>query len=76
MGGLEPEDLDTLLEGLSDEGTERLLKTLEPHIGQPASHELPKNSGAITGTYTAKEAEKWFAEYEKATSETSADESS
>ena len=38
-------------------------------IDQPASYELPKNSNAITGTYTAEEAEQWIAEYNEAMSE-------
>ena len=43
-------------------------KTLEPHIDQPISHELPENSGAVTGAYTKEEAEKWITEYEAAMS--------
>ena len=65
-GGLEPEDLDSLAESLSDEGAKRLREELEPHIGQPESHELPKYSGAVTGIYTAEEAEEWITEYERA----------
>ncbi len=45
------------------------LEALEPHIDQPVSHELPEDSGAITGAYTEEEAEKWIAEYEAAMSE-------
>lgn len=64
-GGLEPEDIDSLLEGLSDEKAQELRKKLQPHIGQPKSNKLPENSGAITGFYTKEEAEEWIAEYEK-----------
>ena len=32
-------------------------------------YELPENSGAITGAYTAEEAEQWIAEYNEAMSE-------
>ena len=69
QGGLNREDVDSLVEGLSDEKEKELRGRLEPHIGQPVSHELPENSGAITGAYTAEEAEQWIAEYEKAMSE-------
>ena len=65
-GELQEEDLDTLSEGLSDDQAQTLRKTLRPHVGQPASHELPPNSGAKTGAYTQKKAEQWIAEYNKA----------
>ena len=68
-GGLEQKDLDTLCECLSAEKAQELREKLTPHIGQPASHELPENSGAKTGAYTQKEAERWIAEYNKAMSE-------
>ena len=64
-GGLKREDLDSIVEGLSNEEAERLRKKLEPHIGQPESNTLPDDSGAKTGTYTKDEAEEWIAEYEK-----------
>ena len=63
-GGLSREEVDAIVEGLSDEGTKRLRMTLGPHIGQPKSHELPKDSEAITGAYSAEEAERWIFEYE------------
>ena len=69
QGGLSREDVDSLIEGLSGEKEKELRGKLEPHIGQPVSHELPKNSGAITGTYTAEEAEQWIAEYNEAMAE-------
>ena len=65
-GGLREKDLEVLCEGLSDYQAKVLRKKLTPHIGQPASHELPKNSGAKTGTYTQKEAKRWIAEYNRA----------
>ena len=68
-GGLSQEDVDSFVEGLSDKGAEMLREKLMPHVGKPASHRLPKNSGAITGAYSAEEAEEWIAEYKKATSE-------
>ena len=67
--GLQEEDLKTLCEGLSDDQGQALRKKLESHVGQPASHELLKNSGAVTGTYTQKEAEQWIAKYNDAMSE-------
>ena len=66
-GGLNQEDLDSLVEGLSDEKARRLREKLMPHVGKPASHQLPENSGAVTGAYAEEEAEKWIAEYKKAT---------
>ena len=65
-GGLNREDVDALVKGLSDEGAKDLRERLEPHIGKPASHKLPEGSGAETGTYTAEQAEEWIAEYEAA----------
>ena len=66
-GGLGQQDLDSFVEGLSSEKAEALRQRLEPHIGQPPSCELPKGYGAITGAYTAEDAECWIAEYKKAT---------
>ena len=68
-GGLSQEDLDALVEGLSDDKAKKLRETLKPHIDQPVSNKLPENSGAITGAYTAEEAEQWIAEYEEAMSD-------
>ena len=69
QGGLSQENIDSFVEGLSDEKTSQLRDLLEPQIDEPISHELPENSGAITGVYTEKEAEQWIAEYEIAMSE-------
>ena len=74
-GGLSEEDVDSCVEGLSDAGARKLRVRLQPHIGQPISHELPENSGATTGTYSEEEAEKWIAEYEQAISEVPGDDS-
>ena len=69
-GGLSQEDVDSFIEGLSDEkAKEELRETLKPHIDKPPSYQPPENSGAITGSYTAEEAEKWIAEYKEAISE-------
>ena len=67
-GGLNQEDVDSLVEGLSDEVAEGLRKKLAPHIDQPGSNELPENSEAVIGAYTKEEAEGWIAEYERAIS--------
>ncbi len=68
-GGLTREDVDSILERLSNEKAQVLKKELEPHIGQPLVYGLPERSGAQTGAYTRQEAETWIAEYEKAISE-------
>ena len=68
-GGLSQEDVDSLIKGLPDYLAMRLRGKLRPHIGEPESHELPQDSGAERGAYTAEEAEKWIAEYEQAISE-------
>ena len=67
-GGLKKEDMDSLVEGISEAAAKMLQNALEPHIGQPESRELSENSGAVTGAYTKEEAEGWIAEYEKAMS--------
>ena len=66
-GGLTQNDVDSSVKGLSGEKVKEFQEKLEPHIDQPISHELPENSGAITGTYTTEEAEKWIAKYNEAT---------
>ncbi len=65
-GGLKEAIVGDLVSGLPDWQAERLRIRLEPHIGKPASREFPEDSGAITGTYTAEQAEEWIAEYEAA----------
>ncbi len=69
-GGLKREDVNSIVEGLSNEEARELRAKLEPHIGKQISYELPRDSGAIIGAYTEDEAEQWIAEYEKAMSET------
>ena len=64
-GGLNEGTVDCLVEDLSGEEAKTLRRSLEPHIGKPASHALPKDSGAIIGAYTEEEAERWIAEYEE-----------
>ena len=74
-GGLSQKDCDSFVKGLPDEIAEELRKNLEPHIGKPKSSKMPKDSCAITGSYTKEEAEQWIAEYEQAISEVPGDDS-
>ena len=74
-GGLSEDDVDSLVEDLPDDEAKELRERLTPHIGKPKSNQLPKNSHAITGSYTKEDAEKWIAEYEQAMSEVPEDDS-
>ena len=75
-GGLSQGDVDSFVAGVHDMRTTTLMRNqLAPHIGKPKSNQLPQDSGAITGSYTKEEAEKWIAEYEQATSEVPEDDS-
>ena len=80
-GKLSQEELDSIVAYFSDSDEEDeaerevLRERLMPHVGKQASYELPENSGAITGTYTEEDAEKWIAEYEQAMSEVPEDDS-
>ena len=74
-GGLSQKDVDSLVKDLSDAQAKELRERLTPHIGQPASNQLPENSDAIIGSYTEEEAEQWIAEYEQAMSEVPEDDS-
>ena len=66
-GGLSKEDVNSFVKGLPDEVAQELREPLTPHLGKPPSHEPPAE--AITGAYTAEDAERWIAEYKQATSE-------
>ena len=68
-GGLTQEDLDSLVEGLSDDAATKLRAKLILHVSKPVSHELPEDSGAILGSYTKEETEQWIDEYNKVMSE-------
>ena len=75
-GELNQEDVDSLVKDLPDKEAKELREKLEPHIGAPKSNELPTgHNGPITGSYTAKDAEKWIAEYEQSMSEVPEDDS-
>ena len=68
-GGLSREDVDSLVEGLSNEKAKELREKLESHIDAPESNKLPREfSHIFTGAYTEEEAEEWIAEYEEAMS--------
>ena len=67
-GGLQQDDVDSFVKCLPGE-EEKLWERLRLHINKPASNELPKDSGAVIGSYTAKEAEQWIAKYNEAMSE-------
>ena len=58
--GLTQEEVDKV------EGSDDLKERLQPHVGKAANHELPEDSGAITGKYTQEDANKWTAEYREA----------
>ncbi len=73
-GGLSQKDMDSLVEGLSEDQATWLRYRLRRHIDIPESYELPENIGAI-GAYTAEEAKQWIAEYEQAMSEVPEDDS-
>ena len=67
-GGLGQDTLDCIVGDLPVEADKKLREKLTRHLDKPKSNKLPKNSGAITGTYTRKDAEKWIAEYNEAMS--------
>ena len=75
FGGIEREEVDALIKDLPPETAKILQITLTPHIGRPLSFQMPENSGAITGSYSKEDAEKWIAEYEEAMSEVPGDDS-
>ena len=68
-GGLSREDVESIIEGWPERDADEFLVRLRPHIRRTVSHELPEDSRAITGAYTAEEAEQWIAEYNEAMSE-------
>ena len=72
-GGIGQGVVDSLCEGLSEDKKMEIREILRHYIEQPVSYGLPESSGAITGTYSEEEAEKWIAEYEEAMSEMSED---
>ena len=67
-GGLGQDTLDCIVGDLPVEADKKLREKLTRHLDKPKSNKLPKNSGAITGTYTREDAEKWIAEYKEAMS--------
>ncbi len=67
-GGLGQDALDCIVGDLFLEKDKKLREKLTRHLDKPKSNELPESSGAITGTYTREDAEKWIAEYNEAMS--------
>ena len=67
-GGLGQDALDCIVGDPFSEEDKKLREKLTRHLDKPKSNKLPENSGAITGTYTEEEAEKWIAEYNEAMS--------
>ncbi len=68
-GGLSRENVDSFVEGLSDEKANELREKLEPHIDRLPNNQLPTDSGADTRTYSKKDVETWINEYKEAMSE-------
>ncbi len=62
-GDLTADDIDSFANALTDESAIELRRKLQSHVGQPESTELPKDSGAIVGSYTKEDAEEWIFEY-------------
>ena len=65
-GGLSRNDVDSFINDLPSYAIDEFREKLEPHIDQPASNELPEDSGAIVGAYTKEEAAPWITEYHEA----------
>ena len=68
-GGLEPQDVNALVKGMTEEKAEGLRERLTSHIDRPPSHLLTMRRGAVTGAFTEEEADKWIAEYEEGMTE-------
>ncbi len=74
-GGLTQAEIKRLKDHIVDITTiDVLCLKLAPHVDKPISNVLPKNSGAILGSYTGEEAKQWIDEYEEATGEASENE--
>ena len=64
-GGLSEGDVGSIVAGLGDDHAKIVREKLTPHIGMPESHEMPQDSGAMTGAFTEEDAEQLIAEYEE-----------
>ncbi len=73
-GGLTIEEMESILDGMYHETANALREKLTPHVGKPSSYELPEHCGAVIGTYTEEDAEKWIDEFREATGEVDQDE--
>ena len=70
-GGLKQQDLDSYLNGMPAATANELREKLQSHVDKPEGHDLPAKSGAMTGTYTEEDADRWIAEYDGPMSEAS-----
>ena len=69
-GGLNPEDVDSLVEDLSDAGAKALRSKLEHHhVGRREVRGVPEMLGVKQEAYFKEKAEQWIAEYDEAMSE-------
>ena len=75
-GGLTEDYTDSLVRALPNDYAVILRSALARHVGKQRSHELPEDSGAITGSYTREEAEQWIAEYKEAVPDDSEEDNS
>ena len=62
-GGLNVEDVDSVVGSTADDAARSMRKKLIVHVGKAKSHELPPNSLVRVGLYTAEDAEKWISGY-------------
>ena len=67
-GGLTQGDIDSMCNGLSDGAAHELQEKLRFHIRESVTQRVPEDSGAIRGTYTKEDADRWIAEYQTALS--------
>ena len=68
-GGLNQEDVERIIEDLSDEKATELREKLQAHVGQPEIRGKPPKGAVIhTGAYTQKEADAWIAASKKSIS--------
>ena len=62
-GGMNEEEVESVVGNTTDDASRTRREQLTLHVGRPQSHELPPNSQARVGLYTAEDAEKWIGEY-------------
>lgn len=59
-----PQNIESIVEGLDAEKAANIRAVLKPHVRLSLSRDLSVGSGAITGTYTKEDADRWIAGYE------------